>query len=97
MFNSITLYNFRKKYLQFSHFPGKFELLVKSKMAAILAAILDDVADPQQRYQPKYLPYLVEYITGYPLKVKYFQNIVMQQKPKEGGYNPPTPCTTVDV
>ena len=46
MFNSITLYNFRKKYLQFSHFPGKFEFLVKSKMAAILAAILDDVTDP---------------------------------------------------
>ena len=54
-------------------------------MAGILAAILDDVTDPQQRYNPKYLPYLVEYITGYPLKVKSFQKIVMQQKPKGGG------------
>ena len=48
MFNSIKLYNARKKHLQFSHFPGKFEFLVKSKMAAILA----DVTDPQQRYNP---------------------------------------------
>ena len=46
MFNSITLYDSRKKYLQVSHFPGKFKVLVKSKMAAILAAILDDVTDP---------------------------------------------------
>ena len=47
MFNSITLYNSSKTYLQFSHFPGKFEFLVKSKMAAILKAILDDVTDPR--------------------------------------------------
>ena len=87
MFNSITLYNFRKKYLQFSHFPGKFEFLVKSKKVAIL----DDVTDPQQRYNPKYLPYFVEYITGNPLKVKSFQNIEMQQKPKGGGGVPSTP------
>ena len=96
MFNSITLYNSRKKYLQFSHFPGKFEFLVKSKMTAILPAILDDVTDTQQRYKLEYLPYLVEYITGYPLKVKYFQNIVMQQKPKWGAPSSP-PCTTVGV
>ena len=48
MFNSITFYNSRKKYLQFSHFPGKFELFVKSKMAAIL----DDVTDPLAAIQP---------------------------------------------
>ena len=45
MFNSITLYNSSKKYLQFSHFRGKFEFLVKSKMAANLAAICE-------RYNP---------------------------------------------
>ena len=42
MFNSITLYNSRKKYFQFSHFPGKFPFLVKAK----IAAILDHVTDP---------------------------------------------------
>ena len=54
-------------------------------MAAIWAAMLDDVTDTQQRYNSQYLPYLVEYMTGYPLKVKSFQNIVMQQKHKGGG------------
>ena len=78
MFNCITLCNSRKKIFAIFAFPGKFEFLVKSKM------------DPQQRYNSKYLPYLVEYITGYPLKVKSFQNIVMQEKPK-GGFNPPPP------
>ena len=38
--------NSSKQYLQFPHFPDKFEFLVKSKMAATLAAILDDVTDP---------------------------------------------------
>ena len=33
MFNSITLYNSSNNYLQFLHFPGKFEFLVKSILA----------------------------------------------------------------
>ena len=39
-----------------SHFPGKFEFLVKSMMATILAAILDDATDPQQPYPTPYNP-----------------------------------------
>ena len=46
----MIFYNSSKLYLQFLHFPDKFELLVKSKMAAILATILDDVTDPQHIY-----------------------------------------------
>ena len=52
MFNCIIIYSSSKKYLQFLSFLGKFEFLVKSKIAAILAAILDDVTDPQQRHNP---------------------------------------------
>ena len=43
MFNCII---FLQLNLQFPSFPNKFEILVKSKMAATLAAILDDVTDP---------------------------------------------------
>ena len=50
MFYFMIFYNSSKLYLQFLHFPDKFELLVKSKMAAILATILDDVTDPQHIY-----------------------------------------------
>ena len=46
MFNGIIFYSSSKQYFQFSSFPDKFELLVKSKIAAMWAAILDDVTDP---------------------------------------------------
>ena len=82
MFNYILLYNSSKTYLQFIHFPDKFEFLFKSKIAAILVAILDDVTDPQQRYNPLYLPYLVDRITDYLLEVNFFPNIVTPQKPR---------------
>ena len=52
MFTCFIFYNCAKKYLQFLHFPDKFEFLVQSKMAAILAAILYDVTDSQQRHNP---------------------------------------------
>ena len=38
--------------MQLPRFPEKFELLVKSNMAAILATILDDVTVPQQCHNP---------------------------------------------
>ena len=52
MFNFVIFYNSRKLYLQFLRSPDKFELLVKSKTAAILAAIFNDVTGLQQTHNP---------------------------------------------
>ena len=52
MLNCIIFYSSSKNYLQFFEFFDKFELLLKSKMVAILAATLNDVTDPQQRHNP---------------------------------------------
>ena len=52
MFNCIIFYNSSKIYVQFLRFPEKFELLLKSRMVAILAAILDDFTGPQQCHNP---------------------------------------------
>ena len=45
-FICIIFYSSSKRYFQFPSFSDKFEVLVKSKMAAILTTILDDVMAP---------------------------------------------------
>jgi len=64
------------KVLNFNVFDD-FKFSVKSKMAANMAAILNDATGPKQRGTPKYKPHPVEYTTGFLLKVKSFQNIVI--------------------
>ena len=62
MFNCIIFYNSSKNYGQFQHLPDKVEILVKSKMAAILAATLNEVTDPKQRHSPYLVYYMADYL-----------------------------------
>ena len=53
MFNYVTFLMFSKKN-QFSPFPVKLSILVKSKMAAKMAVAFDEVTSPQRRHPKIY-------------------------------------------
>ena len=66
----------KTKTTQFSPFPVKFFMWVKSEMVAKMATTVNDVIGPQQRQTLSYIPHLVDHITGFLLMVKTFRNIV---------------------
>ena len=82
------IYNFRKKYLQFPHFPINLNFN-KIRDGGHIGGHFGWSHGPQQRQNPKCLPYHVEHITSYLLEVKYFRNIVTPKKPNGWFATPP--------